>query len=108
MFQNNLGTALERSGYPVEASKAYEAAIAVDSSYAKASLSLARVTTSGQTPETEPVDLGTLSAKFQAEIETWRDSTGSIVGLSDSSRASVEAVSDTLEDCQPEDSVVTK
>jgi hypothetical protein len=30
-------------------------------------------------------------------------STGSIVGLSDSSVASVEAVSDTLEDCAGED-----
>jgi hypothetical protein len=99
----------------------------VDSSYAKASLSLARVTTGGQAPEAEPVDLGTLSAKFQAEIETWRgsmtpvdsevtpdssvvpdSSTGSIVGLSDSSRASVEAVTDTLEDCESEDSVVAK
>jgi tetratricopeptide (TPR) repeat protein len=127
VFQNNLGTALEKSGYPLAASKAYEAAIAVDSSYNKASLSLARVTTSGQEPEAEPVDLGTLSAKFQAEIETWRDSTtpvdsgvvpdssvvpdpstGSIVGLSDSSRASVEAVTDTLEDCATEDSVVAK
>jgi tetratricopeptide (TPR) repeat protein len=127
VFQNNLGTALERSGYPVSASKAYEAAIAVDSSYAKASLSLARVTTGGQAPEADSVDLGTLSAKFQAEIETWRgsmtpmdsevtpdssvvpdSSTGSIVGLSDSSRASVEAVTDTLEDCESEDSVVAK
>ena len=73
------------------------------------------------------MDLGTLSTKFQAEIETWRGSgtpvdsgvvpdssvvpdpsTGSIVGLSDSSRASVEAMTDTLEECQSEeDSVVT-
>jgi len=119
VFLNNLGTALERAGYPVAAAKEYEAAIAVDSSYAKASASLARVTTAGQQPESEPVDLGVFSTRFQAEIEARRgsadstttpdssavpdSSTGSIVGLSDSSRASVEAVSDTLEDCTGED-----
>ena len=128
VFLNNLGTALERSGYPVAAAKEYEAALAVDSSYAKASASLARVTGAGQQPESEPVDLGVFSTRFQADIEAWRgsatsgdssstpDSTtmpdssavpdssiGGIVGLSDSSVASVEAVSDTLEDCTGED-----
>jgi tetratricopeptide (TPR) repeat protein len=119
VFLNNLGTALERAGYPVAAAKEYEAAIAVDSSYAKASASLARVTTAGQQPESEPVDLGVFSTRFQADIEARRgsaestttpdssavpdSSTGSIVGLSDSSRASVEAVTDTLEDCTGED-----
>lgn len=121
VFLNNLGTALERAGYPVAAAKAYEAAIAVDSSYAKASVSLARVTGAGQQPETEPVDLGIFSTRFQADIEAWRgsaapadssitpDSTavpdssiGGIEGLSDSSVASVEAVTDTLEDCAGE------
>jgi tetratricopeptide (TPR) repeat protein len=119
VFLNNLGTALERAGYPVAAAKEYEAALAVDSSYAKASASLARVTAAGQQPESEPVDLGVFSTRFQADIEAWRgsadstttpgssavpdSSTGSLVGLSDSSRASVEAVSDTLEDCTGED-----
>jgi len=110
VFLNNLGTALERTGYPVAAAKEYEAAIAVDSSYAKASTSLARVTAAGQQPESEPVDLGVFSTRFQAEIEARRgssavpdSSTGSIVGLSDSSAASVEAVSDTVEDCTGED-----
>jgi tetratricopeptide (TPR) repeat protein len=119
VFLNNLGTALERTGYPVAAAKEYEAAIAVDSSYAKASASLARVTAAGQQPESEPVDLGVFSIRFQSEIEAWQgsadstttpdssavpdSSTGGIVGLSDSSVASVEAVSDTLEDCAGED-----
>ena len=49
VFRNNLGTALERAGYPVGAAKAYEAAIAVDSTYGKASVSLARVTTAAGT-----------------------------------------------------------
>jgi tetratricopeptide (TPR) repeat protein len=119
VFLNNLGTALERSGYPVAATKAYEGAIAVDTSYSKASVSLARVTTAGQQPESEPVDLAVFSTKFQTEIEAWRgsadsttapdssavpdSSTGGIVGLSDSSVASVEAVSDSVEDCAGED-----
>ena len=44
VFQNNLGTALERTGHPAAAKKAYEAALAADSTYGKASASLARVT----------------------------------------------------------------
>jgi predicted Zn-dependent protease len=125
VFQNNLGTALERSGYPIEAAKAYEAAIGIDSSYQKASISLARITGSSVSEESTSVDLGALAAQFRAEIETWRDAisptdstppdsvTGEpqaapdttvsgITGLSDSSRASVEAVTDTLEDCAGE------
>lgn len=115
VFQNNLGVALERSGYPTAAAKAYEAAIAVDSTYQKASVALARVTGSGQTPESEPVDLVGLARQFQADIEAWRgsaatsdsseeeavtDSTTEVVEpVVDSSRTSVEAVTDTLEGC---------
>jgi predicted Zn-dependent protease len=72
VFQNNLGTALERSGYPAAAAQAYEAAIAVDSTYAKASVALARVTGAGQEPESVSVDLVRLSQKFQSNIESWR------------------------------------
>jgi superkiller protein 3 len=118
VFQNNLGTALERAGYPTAAAKAYETAIGLDSTYQKASVSLARVTGSGQESEADSIDLAALSQRFQSEIETWRgsapvgdstavpgvtatDSTTGLVGaLSDSSRASVEAVSDSVEDCQ--------
>jgi predicted Zn-dependent protease len=120
VFQNNLGVALERSGYPVAAAKAYEAAIGVDSTYQKASVGLARVTGGGQQPESDLVDLTALSQRFQNDIEGWRgsesvgDSAATVAepadsasaipqALSDSSRASVEAVSDTLEDCEQED-----
>lgn len=98
VFQNNLGTALERSGHPAAAAKAYEAAIAIDSTYQKAATSLGRVT-AGEQGESEPVDLTELSARFQAEIETWKMP----VGLSDSTPASVESVPDTLEDCSEEE-----
>jgi tetratricopeptide (TPR) repeat protein len=121
VFLNNLGTALERAGYPVAATKAYEAALAADSSYTKSSVSLARVIAAGQPPESESVDLASFSTQFRGEIDTWRNSdaadssttvvsptisdssTGSIRGLSDSSVASVEAVTDTLEDNAAED-----
>jgi tetratricopeptide (TPR) repeat protein len=105
VFHNNLGVALERSGYPTAAAQAYEAAISVDSTYGKASVALARVTDGSQQPESEAIDLAALSQRFQAEIEQWRGGDSSsvgITGLSDSSVASVEAVSDTVEDCQPE------
>jgi tetratricopeptide (TPR) repeat protein len=123
VFQNNLGMALERSGYPTAAAKAYETAIALDSTYRKASVGLGRVTGGGQTPEETPVDLASLSQRFQEEITGWRaeSSTDSVetpvidssavevtdssttLGLSDSTHSSLEAVSDTVEDCQHED-----
>ena len=90
VFQNNLGTALERSGHPTAAAQAYEAAIAVDSSYAKASVALARVTSGAQEPESVSVDLARLSQKFQDEIESWRGSAEAI----DSSAAPVETAKD--------------
>ena len=119
VFQNNLGTALERAGYPTAAAQAYEAAIAVDSTYAKASVGLARVTTE-QKSETTPVDLAALSSQFQASIETWRgaevidSSTATVVTVSDSSTVPVDTVSDSvlvsgrivsdsLEECESEE-----
>ena len=87
VFQNNLGVALERSGYPGAAAEAYEAAIAVDSTYQKAAVALARVTAGGQQPEPEPVDLSTLAQQFQSEIEGWREpvpANDSMVPVSDS------------------------
>ena len=120
VFQNNLGTALERTGHPTAAAQAYEAAIAVDSTYLKASVGLARVTGGGQQPESTAADLTAYSQEFQAEIETWRgagttDSIAAPVGVvsdtsavetpvaSDSVLVSGGEVSDTLEDCQGEE-----
>ena len=117
VFQNNLGTALERSGYPTAAAQAYEAAIAADSTYEKASVGLARVTSGDPKSESSPVDLAALSARFQADIETWRGAAvvdSSIATVSDSSTAPAETVSDSilvsgriasdsLEECQSEE-----
>ena len=74
VFQNNLGTALERTGHFAAAGKAYEAALAADSTYGKAAASLARVTPHVQS-DTATVDLGALATEFQAEVQRWRDST---------------------------------
>jgi tetratricopeptide (TPR) repeat protein len=105
VFQNNLGTALERSGYPTAAAKAYETAIAVDSSYAKASVGLARVTGGGQQPESTSVDLAALSQEFQKQIESWRGA----VSATDSAAVSVSVVPDssTVPDATVSDSVIT-
>ena len=109
VFQNNLGVALERSGYPVAASKAYEAAIAADSSYRKASVALARVTSGEQQPESESVDLDGLAQQFVAELDTWRtsqpeaepsDSNETVQPAGDSTTSSIEVKSDTVEHCE--------
>jgi tetratricopeptide (TPR) repeat protein len=96
VFQNNLGTALERAGYPAAAAKAYEGAIAVDSTYAKAAVGLGRVTSGGQEIESTPIDLVRLSEKFQADIEVWRGpaEVGTDTMSTDSSAVPVETVSD--------------
>ena len=103
VFQNNLATALERSGYPTAAAQAYEAALAADSTYAKASVGLARVTGGGQQPESTSVDLAALSQGFQDQIETWQLTTtvqDSVETVSDSVLISGGEVSDTLhEEC---------
>jgi predicted Zn-dependent protease len=105
VFQNNLGVALERSGYPEAAAKAYEAAVQVDSTYTKAAVALARVTSGEQKPESEPVDLDALAQQFQSEIETWRgsdvsgDSVETVELVPDSTTAAIQVSSDTLEEC---------
>jgi tetratricopeptide (TPR) repeat protein len=99
-FLNNLATALERSGFPTAAAQSYEAAIAVDSTYEKASVGLARVTGGGQQPESTAVDLPALSNQFQTEIESWRGSVKAVavpeVVENDSSAASTDTVSDSV------------
>ena len=71
-FRNNLGIALERSGRFGAAADAFKAALAIDSGYAKASVSLARVIVLKEDPSLTPVDLPTLAQSFVGEIEEWR------------------------------------
>jgi superkiller protein 3 len=72
VFQNNLGTALERTGHYAAAKTAYESALAADSTYGKASASLARVTPLAG-GDTTVVDLSTLVADFHAEVGRWQE-----------------------------------
>ena len=72
VFQNNLGTALERTGHYAAAKKAYESALAADSTYGKASASLARVTPLAA-GDSATVDLSTFVTEFHAELERWQD-----------------------------------
>lgn len=76
VFQNNLGIALERTGRFTLAGDAYKAALAADSSYNKAVLSLARVQQLTDDPLLTPVELGTLAESFDRAIRT------TVVGLS--------------------------
>jgi predicted Zn-dependent protease len=106
VFQNNLGVALERSGHPEAAARAYEAALESDSTYQKASVALARVTALDQ-PEAEPIDLAQLAQQFEREIESWQTVTADSVAEDlqagiDSTSGSIEARSDTLEQ-QPQE-----
>ena len=75
VFQNNLGTALERAGHLAAARQAYEAALEADSSYTKASVALDRVKSRGEASDTAAVDLTALSSEFQSEVERWRSTT---------------------------------
>jgi Tfp pilus assembly protein PilF len=67
VFENNLGAALERTGHAGSAAAAYRAALAADSSYAKAKTSLARV--EGKSDET-PVDIAALAGQFAESLQT--------------------------------------
>src|SRR5437879_10777175 len=75
-FQNNLGIALERSGHLTAAAHAYQAAIVADSTYSKASASLARVQELKEDPSILPVDLTSLIGKFILLIQQWKTEVG--------------------------------
>ncbi len=72
LFQNNFGMALERSGYPVAARHAYEAAVRDDSTFTKAVKNLERtqgiVTDSTATNE---VDVRDLAEQFRLKVKMW-------------------------------------
>ena len=67
-FQNNLGIALEHTGRFTLATQAFKSALAVDESYTKAKLSLARVEGRNEDPTVTPVELTTLAESFDREI----------------------------------------
>jgi predicted Zn-dependent protease len=66
-FQNNLGLALERTGHISEAKTAFENALKADSTYAKAKVSLTRVSGQTEAKNLEAVDLDAIGHEFAAE-----------------------------------------
>jgi Tfp pilus assembly protein PilF len=70
-FANNLGVALERTGHPSAAADAFRAALKADSTYVKASKSLARVEEKAKSDSTI-VDLSTMATSFNQELQDAR------------------------------------
>lgn len=70
VFRNNLGIALERTGHPAAARDQYQAALDVDSTYAKAAVSLERIAPIAETAPPDSVDLGMKASEFVMMIRT--------------------------------------
>ncbi|MEO8200869.1 MAG: tetratricopeptide repeat protein [Gemmatimonadota bacterium] len=73
VFQNNLGIALERTGHIVAARKSFEAAVAADSTYSKAAVSLARVNAL-EVDSTDVTSLDDIAEEFRIQLGMWKDS----------------------------------
>lgn len=71
VFQNNLGVALERSGHFGQSVEAFRAALVADSMYAKARVSLERLSRV-QASEEEKLVLSEIATAFQDEVERWK------------------------------------
>jgi predicted Zn-dependent protease len=68
VFQNNLGMALERTGHYTAAAIAYRAALTSDSTYRRATVSLARVEGLTEEPTLTAVDLPAIAANFAIDM----------------------------------------
>ena len=104
VFQNNFGTALERSGHFVTAGEAYKAALQADSTYEKAAGGLERVKVHGAESDSSSVDVPALSREFQAQIEQWR--TRSVTADSTVSTDSVRSATDSAKSGMVRDSIL--
>jgi len=71
VFQNNLGTALEKIGRFSAAAQAYREADDLGDGYEKARTSLARVQVLTEPPGIETPDLSEFARSFVEEMETW-------------------------------------
>lgn len=70
-FQNNLGVALERSGFAGTAAEAFRAALAADSTFEKARVNLERVEARGVDLDIT-ADLAMMAQAFLDEVVAWR------------------------------------
>jgi tetratricopeptide (TPR) repeat protein len=92
VFQNNFGIALERTGHIAAARKAFAAALQADSSYTKASVSLARVNTLVADPA-DVIEVDELAQLFRMQLGIWRDNAG---GSADDSVVGATSPPDTV------------
>ena len=73
VFHNNLGITLENTGRFRASTEAYQSAIALDSTYEKAAVNLARTAGVTVDPDIEPIDLESFAYEFEQKIEHWRN-----------------------------------
>ena len=74
LFQNNFGMALERSGYPVTAKHAYEAAVHDDSTFTRAVKNLERMqSTVTDSMAVDEVSIQDLAEQFRLKVKAWKD-----------------------------------
>ncbi len=73
IFQNNYGVALERSGYPVAALHAYEAAVRDDSGYMKAVDNVNRLRDSVPDSAKDEVSMQDLAETFRQKVKGWKE-----------------------------------
>ncbi|MBC7896491.1 MAG: tetratricopeptide repeat protein, partial [Cytophagaceae bacterium] len=73
VFQNNLGMALERSGYKVAALKHYEKAVQHDSTFMKAVKNAERLKVVVDSSATVEVNVMDLAEQFRQKVKTWKD-----------------------------------
>jgi predicted Zn-dependent protease len=76
VFQNNLGSALERTGHLTAAATAYGAALAADSTYEKARVSLERTVELARADTDVPVSVEELARQFVLLVEQWKEGFG--------------------------------
>jgi Flp pilus assembly protein TadD len=72
VFYNNLGMALEHTGQFIDAAGAYEFAVSLDGSNARAALNRDRVSGVREDPSLPAVNLAALALTFQTTIEGWK------------------------------------
>lgn len=73
LFQNNLGMALERSGYKVAALSHYEMAVQHDSTFTKAVKNLERLTVLVDASAPVEVNVMELAEQFRQKVKVWKD-----------------------------------
>ncbi len=72
VFHNNLGVALERAGFLAEAADVYRQTLAIDSTYARAAVSLDRVLPRLPGASQPRLDLAQRAARFDARVQAWQ------------------------------------